>query len=111
MARLTLSFLDTFQVLLDGQAITHFRSANNQGLLVYLALQNNKPLSREVLTALFWPEESEENARNNLRQALYQLRKLLGDLDEPDQPHLLLAASPECLDRVCHSTGRNPSKR
>jgi len=90
MARLVLSFLDTFQVLLDGQGITHFRSANNQGLLVYLALQSDKPLPREVLTALIWPEESEENARNNLRQAIYQLRKLLGDLDEPARPYLLV---------------------
>ncbi len=90
MARLTLSFLDTFQVMLERQPITHFRSANNQGLLAYLALHNEKPLAREVLAAVFWPDESEQNARNNLRQSLYQLRKLLGDLDEPVQPYLLV---------------------
>ncbi len=90
MSRLCISFLGTFQVTLDQQPITHFRSANNQGLLAYLALQNESPLSRELLAANFWPEESEQNARNNLRQALYQLRKLLRDLDEPAQPYLLV---------------------
>ncbi len=90
MTRLNMSFLGTFQVTLERQPITHFRSANNQGLLVHLALQNNKPVPREVLTALLWPDESEVNARNNLRQSLYQLRKVLGDLDELTQPYLLV---------------------
>lgn len=88
MVRLTLSFLNTFQVTFNQQPVTHFRSANNQGLLVYLALCGNRPISREVLAALFWPHDSEQNARNNLRQSLYQLRKLLGDLDDPARPFL-----------------------
>lgn len=90
MARLHISLLGTLQVTLNQQAISHFRSANNQGLLVYLVLQNEKPLSRELLATLFWPEESDKNGRNNLRQSLYQLRKLLGDLGEPEQPFLLV---------------------
>ena len=90
MTRLTLAFFGAFQVTFAQQPITRFRSANNQGLLVYLALHNSKPLPREVLATLFWPEESEQNARNNLRQSLYQLRKLLGDSDGPDQPYLLV---------------------
>ncbi|MCA9951018.1 MAG: AAA family ATPase [Anaerolineales bacterium] len=90
MSWLNLSFLGAFQITLNHQPLTHFRSANNQGLLVYLALKNDKPLSREVLAALFWPEETDKDARNNLRQAIYQLRKLLGDLDKPEQPYLLV---------------------
>ncbi len=90
MARLNISLLGTFLVTLSQGPIVHFHSMNNQGLLVYLALQNNKPLFRELLAAVFWPDESEANARHNLRQSLYQLRKLLGDLDEPTQPYLLV---------------------
>ncbi len=90
MTRLNMSFFGTFQAAIDQQPITHFRSANIQGLLVYLALQNDKPIPRELLAALFWPEESETNARNNLRQTLFRLRKLLNDLDEPTQPFLLV---------------------
>ncbi len=89
MARLNISLLGTFQVMLERRFISRFRSTNNQGLLVKLLLQNDKPLSRELLVALFWPEESEKNTRNNLRQSLYQLHKLLGDLDEPQQPYFL----------------------
>lgn len=90
MSRLVLSFLGTFQVTLDRQPITHFRSANNQGLLVYLALQSERALPREVLIALFWPEAPDAQARNNLRQSLYQLRRLLGDLAESERPYLLV---------------------
>jgi len=90
MTRLNMSFFGTFQAALDQQPITHFRSSNNQGLLVYLALQNDKPVSREVLTTLFWPDESDKTARNNLRQSLYRLRNLLGDGKETSQPYLLV---------------------
>ncbi len=90
MVHLNLTFLDTFQVSLDQQPITHFRSANNQGLLIYIALQSGKPLSRDLLVTLFWPEESTRNGRNNLRQSLHRLRSLLGDLDSPETPYLLV---------------------
>ncbi len=90
MARLDLSLLGTFQVLLDQRPLTRFRSANNQGLLVYLALNREKPISRELLATLFWPEESQKSARHNLRQALYRLRGLLGDQQSSGQPFLLV---------------------
>ena len=79
MARLGLSFLGTFHVTLDQQPVSHFRSNNIRGLLVYLTLHGERPVAREVLAALFWPDDRGENAHNNLRQAIYQLRQLLGD--------------------------------
>ena len=88
MARLDLSFLGTFHATLDGRPLTHFRANNNKGLLVYLALNGERPVAREVLAALFWPDESGETAHNNLRQALYQLRQLLGDTTN-DTPVLI----------------------
>lgn len=45
-------------------------------LFVYLAVERR--VSRESLTAVFWPESDEENARHALRQSLYHLRKALG---------------------------------
>ena len=38
MAHLSLAFLGTFQAMLAGKPLAHFRSARVQGLLVYLAL-------------------------------------------------------------------------
>jgi predicted ATPase/DNA-binding SARP family transcriptional activator len=88
MVRLDLSFLNTFEAYLDGQPISQFRSANNQGLLVYLALNSDKPQPRDVLATLFWPEETEKTARHNLRQALYHWRTILGDTKGNAEPFL-----------------------
>ena len=88
MARLDLSFLGTFHILRDGQALTHFRANNNRGVLAYLALNRHRPVAREVLAALFWPDESDATAHNNLRQAIYQLRQLLGDTANEGVPYL-----------------------
>jgi DNA-binding SARP family transcriptional activator/tetratricopeptide (TPR) repeat protein len=50
------------------------------GLLAYLALASAEaPVRRDTLLALFWPELGESEARPALRQALYYLRRALGD--------------------------------
>ncbi len=90
MAHLRLSFLDTFQVWLGQQPITQFRSNNGRGLLLFLALQAERPFSRDVLATLFWPGDVEKVANNNLRQILYRLRKALGDLETKAEPYLLV---------------------
>ncbi|MCI0436703.1 MAG: protein kinase [Gemmatimonadetes bacterium] len=46
-------------------------------LLVYLAVERR--VSREGVTAMFWPETSERSARHALRQSLYHLRVGMGD--------------------------------
>lgn len=53
-----------------------------QSLLAYLVIHRNLPHSRMQLAFLFWPNVSEKRARANLRKALYELRKLLPNLDE-----------------------------
>lgn len=93
MAHLNLAFFGAFQATLDDQPITRFRSANVQGLLVYLSLQADRVFARDVLATLFWPDELEKTARANLRQSLYQLRKVLLDdagHQQNDTPPFLL---------------------
>lgn len=48
--------------------------------------------SREVLAALFWPDEPEAVAKQNLRQSLYRLRGWLDRITAP-AGELLAAAS------------------
>ncbi len=48
-------------------------------MLAYLALEASRAHARDALAALFWPDDSEQAAKQNLRQALYQLRQLLGE--------------------------------
>ena len=89
MARLSLNFLGSFQTTLDGKPITAFRSNKVQGLLAYLAQTTPQAHARDALAALFWPEEPDTVAKQNLRQSLYQLRQVLGEAVPPANPLLL----------------------
>ena len=92
MGHLTLSMFGTFEAVLGGQPIIHFRSSKVQGLLIYLVMTSAQAHSREALAALFWPEESEKTAKHNLRQSLFRLRKLL-DETNATTPFLLVNRS------------------
>ena len=48
-------------------------------LLAYLLLTRGTQHPRERLAGLLWPDSTESNARKNLRQALWHLRKAIGD--------------------------------
>jgi DNA-binding SARP family transcriptional activator len=48
-------------------------------LLAYLARRAPRSTTREELATLMWGERPEENARASLRQALFQLKRTLGD--------------------------------
>jgi len=90
VARFALSFFNTFQATLEGKTITSLGTTNNQGLLIYLVLQAGRLFPREVLATLLWPDKPDEIARNNLRQTIYELRKIIGDLASPKEPLLLV---------------------
>jgi diguanylate cyclase (GGDEF)-like protein len=80
MRRLSIHYLGSFQVYLNGQGITaSFRTDKERALLAYLALESHQSHRREALAELFWPERPEGYARTNLRQAVYGLRRTLGD--------------------------------
>jgi len=49
-----------------------------QSLLAYLLLNAGTAHRRVKLAGLFWPDTSESNARNNLRHALWRIRKAIG---------------------------------
>ena len=57
-------------------------------LLAYLAVEAHRPHRRSTLVALFWPDQPEKQALQNLRQTLSRLRRATGDR-EADPPHLL----------------------
>lgn len=48
-------------------------------LLAVLARAGERGVAREALLALFWPDAEDHNARRGLAQALYALRRDLGD--------------------------------
>jgi DNA-binding SARP family transcriptional activator/TolB-like protein len=48
-----------------------------RAILAFLALEEQRSVSRERLAGLFWPEVSDRQARGSLRQALTDLRQAL----------------------------------
>lgn len=88
MAQLEFSFLGGWQVNLDGQPVKGFESGKVRALLTYLAIEADRPHSREALAGLLWPAMPTADALANLRQALANLRKTIGD--PTTQPPFLL---------------------
>ncbi len=79
MARLTLTFLGSFQATLDGTPIARFQTDKVRALLAYLAVEAERPHSRASLCGLLWPDQSDDAALHNLSQTLLRLREALGD--------------------------------
>ena len=79
MAHLSLSLLGSFRLTVDGQPGKGFKSNKVRALLAYLAVEANRPHRREVLAGLLWPDWPDRDALANLRSALFDLRKAIGD--------------------------------
>ena len=76
--RFGLSLLGGFE--LTGPAgVVDLPSKKLAGLLTYLACTAPRPQSREKLSALLWGSHFDVQAKQNLRQALSRLRKVLGE--------------------------------
>ena len=68
--RLSLSLLGPFKAVLEGHLVTEFESDKVRALLAYLAVESDRPHRRETLSALLWPERTDQAASANLRNAL-----------------------------------------
>lgn len=88
MPTLEIFLLDGFRVQRDGAVVTAFESARTRALLAYLALEADKPHTREELAALLWSERLDRTARRNLSQALNNLQSAIHNRDA--QPPFLL---------------------
>lgn len=64
----------------DG-VVVHLTSARARAIVAYLLLHRDCTHERAQLASILWPESSENQARTNLRQTLYQLRRALPDMD------------------------------
>src|SRR5215216_216029 len=73
---LEVRMLGTFEVKYKNKAI-NIASRPAQSLFAYLILKVGTSHRREKLAGLLWPDSLEETARDNLRHALWRLRKVL----------------------------------
>ena len=78
MARLNLTLLGGFQARLDDRVVG-VSMKKGQALLAYLAMPAGKTDLRDKLATLLWGDVGERAARAGLRQALFMLRRILGD--------------------------------
>jgi DNA-binding SARP family transcriptional activator len=63
-------------------------------LLAYCASARNRDHSRDLLSSLLWPKAGSDRGRHNLRQALWRLRRAVGDaLETRDDVVVRLDAS------------------
>src|SRR5207244_10896087 len=72
---LHLRLLGDFSLIYNDRQVTSLNTTRLQSLLVYLVLHRDVPQQRQHLAFLFWPDATEAQARNNLRQLLHQLRQ------------------------------------
>src|SRR5881275_571541 len=75
MPTLYLRLLGDFSLLYNDQQVTSLNTTRLRSLLAYLVLHRDVPQQRQHLAFLFWPDATEAQARNNLRQLLHQLRQ------------------------------------
>ncbi len=80
-ADLTVQLLGGFSIKYGEEFVSSIKASRLHSLIGYLILNLNIPQARQQIAFLLWPDTSETNARNNLRQFLHQLRRLLPDFD------------------------------
>jgi DNA-binding SARP family transcriptional activator len=100
VAKLELKLLGGLEARV-GAAPVAFPTRHCMLLLAYLALKPDLAQTREALSALFWGEREDAQARSSLRQTLYRLRQTLDGLDCPvlDADHRMVRLSK--TDLVC----------
>lgn len=79
--QLQISLLGEFNLIFQGQTVTAFSGDRPISLLTYLLLHRHTPVSRQHLAFTLWPDSSESQARTNLRNLFYTLRRTLPDAD------------------------------
>ena len=82
MPTLHIQLLSDFQLADEAAPIRTVNQPRLQSLLACLLLHRHAPQSRQHLAFTFWPDVSEAQARNNLRQSLHQLRHALPNPDQ-----------------------------
>src|SRR5579883_673632 len=79
---LHIRLLGEFNLTYADRQVTSLNTLRLQSLLAYLVLHRDVPQQRQHLAFLFWPDATEAQARNNLRQLLYQLRQAFPPVEQ-----------------------------
>jgi DNA-binding SARP family transcriptional activator len=77
--------LGPLELSVAGGRVLRWNSLKARSLFQYLLMHRGRPVRREFLMELEWPDHTHGSARNNLNVALYNLRNMFdrNGLDEP----------------------------
>lgn len=78
---LHIRLLGDFQLVLGEEPVTSVDTPRLQSLVAFLAVHRDAPQSRRHVAYTFWPESTEKQAFNNLRNLIYVLRRAWPDVD------------------------------
>ena len=83
LGKVRIKLFGAFELTVDGNKINPelFKTRKISGIFKYILANPGKTISREKLTAAFWPDSDGRAAQNSLRVALFELRKALAALD------------------------------
>ncbi len=76
-ADVTACLLGAFRLFRSGQVVESWPGATAARMICYLLASRGHAAHREVLMALFWPDVDPEQARRNLHQTIYVIRKVM----------------------------------
>ena len=98
MTQLHLTLLGGFHARLQPGSAIALPTRKSQALLAYLALPLGRAHPRDKLAALLWGGIRDDSARASLRQALFAIRRALGDTAALQQDGDTLALRPGAVD-------------
>jgi DNA-binding SARP family transcriptional activator len=89
MSRIRIQLFGRFCVRREEQVVAGFEAHKTQELFCYLLLHRDKPVFREHLASVLWPDTTTPQSKKKLRQALWHLQSALGTQNEPVHDRLL----------------------
>ncbi len=78
-AELSVFMLGSFRLFRNGRPVVSWPGTRTPRIVRRIAAHRGRPVPREILIDLFWPEADVETGRRNLHQAIYQIRSMLRD--------------------------------
>jgi DNA-binding SARP family transcriptional activator len=80
--------LGPLELSVAGRRVLRWNSLKARAVFQYLLIYQDRPIRRDVLMDLQWPDHTRNSARNNLNVALYNLRNTLDGPGQGVQPVL-----------------------
>ena len=96
MANIKVYLLGRPYVEMDGERVNFPYKA--EGFFYYLCVK--KTATREEIISVLWGADNENVGRKNLREAVYQIKKLLGKEILVTVGHTSISLNPECMPEI-----------